>query len=89
MTEREQLEQTIAQLKGQRATLGDAVGDASIGALHDRLTALEPTCASKERKQATVLYADVWGVGNPGTRTVTPRELPLLHEREAPRCIYN
>jgi len=59
MTEREQLEQAIAQLEAQRATLGDGVVDASIAALHDKLAALERTL--EQRKQATILFADVSG----------------------------
>jgi class 3 adenylate cyclase len=59
MTEREQLEQAIAQLEAQRATLGDGVVDASIAALHETLAALERT--PEQRKQATILFADVSG----------------------------
>jgi predicted ATPase/class 3 adenylate cyclase len=59
MTEREQLEQAIAQLEAQRATLGDGVADASIAALHAKLAAQERT--PEQRKQATILFADVSG----------------------------
>jgi class 3 adenylate cyclase/tetratricopeptide (TPR) repeat protein len=59
MAEREQLEQAIAQLEAQRATLGDAVVDASTAALHEKLAALERT--PKQRKLATILFADVLG----------------------------
>jgi len=59
MTEREQLEQAIAQLEAQRATLGDGVVDVSIAALHEKLAALEQT--PEQRKQATILFADVSG----------------------------
>jgi class 3 adenylate cyclase len=61
MTEREQLEQAIAQLEAQRATLGDRVVDTSIAALHEKLAALEPAPAPEQRKQATILFADVSG----------------------------
>ena len=61
MTEREQLEQAIAQLEAQRATLGDAVVDVSIAALREKLAALEPMPTAKQRKQATILFADVSG----------------------------
>ena len=40
MAEREQLEQAIATLEAQRDTLGDAVVDASIAALHEKLAVL-------------------------------------------------
>ena len=59
MTEREQLEQAIAQLETQRATLGDGVVDVSITALREKLAALERT--PEQRKQATILFADLSG----------------------------
>mgnify|MGYP000452880693 CR=1 FL=1 len=61
MTEREQLEQAIAQLETQRAILGDAVVDVSIAALRAQLATLEPAPAPKQRKQATILFAEVSG----------------------------
>lgn len=62
MTEREQLEQAITALEAQRAILGDAVVDASIAALHERLATLEPTPPTdQQRKQVTILFADVSG----------------------------
>jgi class 3 adenylate cyclase len=61
MTEREQLEQAIAQLEAQRAILGEAVVDASIAALRDKLATLEPMPVTEQRKQATILFADVSG----------------------------
>ena len=61
MTEREQLEQAIAQLEAQRATLGDGVVDVSIAALREKLAALEPMPSPEQRKQATILFADVSG----------------------------
>ncbi|MCP4536185.1 MAG: AAA family ATPase [Chloroflexi bacterium] len=61
MTEREQLEQAIAQLQAQRTILGDAVVDASIAALREKLATLEPPPTSKQRKQVTILFADVSG----------------------------
>jgi len=59
MTEHEQLEQAIASLESQRAILGDAVVDASIAALHEKLAALEPEPTAGQHKQVTVLFADV------------------------------
>ena len=61
MIEREQLEQAITQLEAQRATLGDDVVDVSIVALRAKLAALEPLPPQKQRKQATILFADVSG----------------------------
>jgi class 3 adenylate cyclase/predicted ATPase len=62
MSEREQLEQAIATLEAQRAILGDAAVDTSIAALKEKLVALEePVHAAPQRKQITVLFADVRG----------------------------
>src|SRR5579859_3134726 len=58
MTEREHLEAAIAALEAQRAVLGDAVVDASLGAIRQQLAALAPP-APEQRKQVTVLFADV------------------------------
>jgi class 3 adenylate cyclase/tetratricopeptide (TPR) repeat protein len=62
MSEREKLEQAIAALEAQRAVLGDAAVDTSIAALKEKLVALEePAHAAPQRKQITVLFADVHG----------------------------
>jgi ABC-type oligopeptide transport system substrate-binding subunit/class 3 adenylate cyclase len=61
LTNREQLEQAVAQLEAQRTTLGDDIVDVSIAALHAKLAALEPLPSLKQRKQATILFADVSG----------------------------
>jgi len=72
MTEREQsedrrqIEQTIAALEAQRAALGNAVADASIAALREKLAVLagaeasEPTMEG-ERRLVTVMFADLSG----------------------------
>jgi class 3 adenylate cyclase len=62
MTEQEQLEQAIATLEAQRAILGDAAVDASIAAMREKLAALESLAsADQQRKQVTVLFADISG----------------------------
>jgi len=66
LSERQQLEQAITALENQRTTLGDAVVDASIAALRERLTALERAEAPAqelrgERKLVTTMFADVSG----------------------------
>jgi len=62
VTEREQLEQAIAALETQRASLGDAIVDVSITALRKKLAALPPLSLSdQQRKQVTVLFADISG----------------------------
>ena len=61
MAEREQLEETIAHLETQRGTLGDAAVDASVAALRDKLATLHPVRPPTQRKQVTILFADVSG----------------------------
>ncbi len=62
MSEREQLEQAIIIQESLRTTLGDALVDATIAALRQKLNALDaeepPT---EQRKQATVLFGDISG----------------------------
>ena len=45
MSEREQLEQAIAHLEGQRSTLGDAAVDAALAGLRQKLAAREMSMA--------------------------------------------
>ncbi len=58
----DQLLQAIAGQESLRATLGDAVVDASLAALREKLAELETTRRvppTEQRKQVTVLFADV------------------------------
>ena len=57
--ERKQLEDAITALEAQRAILGDAVVDAALGPMREKLTALQET--QEQRKQATILFADISG----------------------------
>ncbi len=59
MIKREQLEQSIATLETQRAVLGDVVVDMSIAALRQQLAELETEQPVAQRKQLTVLFADL------------------------------
>jgi class 3 adenylate cyclase/tetratricopeptide (TPR) repeat protein len=61
MAEREQLEQAIIIQESLRATLGDAMVDATIAALRQKLDALESAPPIEQRKQATVLFGDISG----------------------------
>jgi ABC-type oligopeptide transport system substrate-binding subunit/class 3 adenylate cyclase len=66
MVEREQLERAIATLEAQRATLGDAVVEAALASMRERLAALEraesPALKLQgERKLVTVVFADLSG----------------------------
>ena len=65
MDERQRLLQAISALEAQRAVLGDIVVDASLAALREKLAALEPAPSeaprTQQRKQVTVLFADLLG----------------------------
>ena len=65
MTEREEIEAAIATLQAQRALLGDAVVDAALGPMRQRLDQLELllTDATPEQvlKHVSVLFLDVVG----------------------------
>jgi class 3 adenylate cyclase/tetratricopeptide (TPR) repeat protein len=62
MSKRKQLEQAIAALKAQRGALGDAVVDAALAPLREKLLALEAHPApAQQRKQVTILFGDVSG----------------------------
>jgi len=65
MSEIEQLKQAIAALEAQRSALGDAVVDAALGPMREKLATLEGKSAqpqeSQQRKQVTMLFADVSG----------------------------
>jgi class 3 adenylate cyclase/tetratricopeptide (TPR) repeat protein len=61
MSEREQLEQAIVIQESLRSTLGDAMVDATIAALRQKLAELESAPPVEQRKQATVLFADISG----------------------------
>jgi class 3 adenylate cyclase/tetratricopeptide (TPR) repeat protein len=61
MTERERIERSINALEAQRGILGDAVVDPAVAALRKELEELRPRQVSAQRKQVTVLFADVSG----------------------------
>ena len=65
MTEVRQLEVAIAALQAQRASLGDAVVDAAVGPLRERIARLRearaPSAPAMQRRQVTVLFADIVG----------------------------
>jgi class 3 adenylate cyclase/tetratricopeptide (TPR) repeat protein len=76
MNEREQLEQAIAALASQRAILGDAVVNAALAPMREKLAALsaQQTPAEQQRKQLTVLFADVSGF-TAMSETMDPEEV--------------
>ncbi len=65
-TERESLEQAIAALEAQRPLLGDAVVEAALAPMREKLAALQaqtppPPELRGERKLVTVMFADISG----------------------------
>lgn len=65
-SEIENLQNTIAALEAQRVLLGDSVADMAIAPLQQRLASLQNTLVGAEpvteqRKQVTVMFADVTG----------------------------
>ena len=58
-SEREQLEKAVAAQESLRAALGDAVVDAVVRTLREKLAALD--VPAEQRKQVAVLFADVSG----------------------------
>jgi class 3 adenylate cyclase/tetratricopeptide (TPR) repeat protein len=67
MSEREKLQRAIAALEAQRATLGDAVVDAALAPMRDKLAAFGQSeqapdqPAARERRVVTILFCDVTG----------------------------
>ena len=62
MTELEQLEQAITALENQRAVLGDAVVDAALVSMREKMSALiDAQKETQQRKLATVLFVDIVG----------------------------
>ena len=60
-SEIEKLQQAIAALEAQRLILGEAVVNTALAPLREKLAALEPAQSEQQRKQATLLFADVKG----------------------------
>ena len=58
--ERERLGQAIEAQESLRGTLGDAIVDAAVAALREKLDALSPP-QDETRRQVTILFADVSG----------------------------
>ncbi len=79
MDEIQQLEQMIAAFEAQRPTLGDAMVDAALGPMREKLAALQAQAAPTEqkRKQVTVLFADVSGF-TALSETLDPEEITEL-----------
>lgn len=72
--ERKQLEQAIAALEAHCAVLGDEVVDTMVAAAREKLAVLEVQRATEQRKQVTVLFADVSGF-TAMSETMDPEEV--------------
>jgi len=78
MTERDQLEQAILALENQRAVLGDAVVDAALVSMREKLSAMTADQeTTQQRKLATVLFMDIVG----STSISQGLDLPLFGGR--------
>lgn len=60
-TEADHLRQAIQALEAQRPLLGDAVVDAALAPLREKLASLETAHQGEQRKLVTVLFADLAG----------------------------
>lgn len=60
-TERERIEQAIGVIESQRAALGEAITDIALAALRERLDAVCKARVVPQRKQVTILFADISG----------------------------
>lgn len=61
MSEHEQLQKAIAALEAKKETLGIEVAEIALSALREKLATLEGRREPQQRKQVTVLFADVSG----------------------------
>jgi len=74
MDERQQLEQAIAVQESLRGTIDDAIIDAAIATLNEKLADLDPR---QQRKLATILFTDIVG-STRLTRGMDPEEQMAL-----------
>jgi class 3 adenylate cyclase/tetratricopeptide (TPR) repeat protein len=76
MTELEQLEQAITMLESQRAILGEAVVNAALAPMREKIALLraQRTTTEQQRKQVAVLFADVSGF-TAMSETMDPEEV--------------
>lgn len=61
MSSLEELQQAIAVLESQRPILGDLVVNAAVAGLKQKIAELQAQPAAQQRKQVTILFADVSG----------------------------
>ena len=81
VTEEEQLLAAIAAIGAQRAILGDAVVEAALAPMREKLSALKaPAEVTEQRRQVTVLFADLSGF-TAMAETMDPEELRDLVDK--------
>jgi len=94
MTELEQLAAAITALEAQRAVLGNAVADAAIGPLRERLAVLQGIAApppsphsppEQALKQVTVLFLDIVG-STALSQHLDPEEIHAVMDGALDRC---
>jgi class 3 adenylate cyclase/tetratricopeptide (TPR) repeat protein len=85
MGELETLQQAIAALEAQRHNLGDAVVDAALGPMQEKLAALQTAGQpEQQRKLATILFMDIAG-HTAMTHNLDPEELIEVIDRPLAR----
>jgi predicted ATPase/class 3 adenylate cyclase len=79
MSELEQLRQAITALENQRAVLGDAIVDAALSAMHEKLAALtaQETPTDPQLKYLTILFTDIAG-STRLTQGLDPEDIMVL-----------
>ena len=86
--ERVQLESAIGALESQRILLGDAVVDASVGALRAKLAVLPGAGAAEpvqQLKQVTILFLDVVG-STVLSQHLDPEDIHAVMDGALARC---
>ncbi|HZU86370.1 MAG TPA: hypothetical protein VFF78_02730, partial [Anaerolineaceae bacterium] len=61
MSEQDLLIQAITAMEAQRTILGDAIVNPAIAALREKLASLQSLASTGQRKQVSVLFADMVG----------------------------
>ena len=86
MTDRQTLEAAIAALQAQRARLGDAVVDAALGPMRERLAQLGDGAAPEQTlRQVSVLFLDVVG-STALSRHLDPEDVHAVMDGTLQRC---
>ncbi len=79
MSNKKELEEAIHALEAQRTLLGDAVVDASIGVLREKLGELLAKSRQQQRKQVTIMFVDTVGSMSLGEKLDPEEVLDLMN----------